>query len=102
MIRRPPRSALFPYTTLFRSVGREDPARGGHGDPTDEDGRDRAARGLAADDGDGAGQAGDGARAARLGEGDVAAVAGNGDAGKATTPRGGRPGPTRSEVGRVG
>src|SRR2546430_11199239 len=35
MIRRPPRSTLFPYTTLFRSVGRElddpvaqpDPAR---------------------------------------------------------------------------
>src|SRR2546430_3188206 len=42
MIRRPPRSTLFPYTTLFRSqpvdlgVGRERPARvvrqvGGHG-----------------------------------------------------------------------
>src|SRR3712207_7206357 len=28
MIRRPPRSTLFPYTTLFRSVGREPPARG--------------------------------------------------------------------------
>src|SRR3712207_7408881 len=27
MIRRPPRSTLFPYTTLFRSVGR-DPAAG--------------------------------------------------------------------------
>src|SRR2546421_5618421 len=29
MIRRPPRSTLFPYTTLFRSVGgnRGDPAR---------------------------------------------------------------------------
>src|SRR3712207_8734278 len=28
MIRRPPRSTLFPYTTLFRSLGREgaDPA----------------------------------------------------------------------------
>src|SRR3989441_12441499 len=24
MIRRPPRSTLFPYTTLFRSVGRDD------------------------------------------------------------------------------
>src|SRR5256885_10867804 len=24
MIRRPPRSTLFPYTTLFRSVGHED------------------------------------------------------------------------------
>src|SRR5258707_4376584 len=24
MIRRPPRSTLFPYTTLFRSLGRED------------------------------------------------------------------------------
>src|SRR2546430_9006286 len=28
MIRRPPRSTLFPYTTLFRSVGH---AAGGHG-----------------------------------------------------------------------
>src|SRR3712207_7962750 len=27
MIRRPPRSTLFPYTTLFRSVGRRLPGR---------------------------------------------------------------------------
>src|SRR5258705_12856516 len=27
MIRRPPRSTLFPYTTLFRSQGRRDAAR---------------------------------------------------------------------------
>src|SRR2546429_6803530 len=27
MIRRPPRSTLFPYTTLFRSVGRESACR---------------------------------------------------------------------------
>src|SRR5260370_29147749 len=27
MIRRPPRSTLFPYTTLFRSVGGRDPIR---------------------------------------------------------------------------
>src|SRR3712207_7595088 len=27
MIRRPPRSTLFPYTTLFRSDGRSDDAR---------------------------------------------------------------------------
>src|SRR5690625_6659074 len=36
MIRRPPRSTLFPYTTLFRSVGdvrgigQHPPDRGGH------------------------------------------------------------------------
>src|SRR2546428_915918 len=32
MIRRPPRSTLFPYTTLFRSdrQGRRRPAHGGH------------------------------------------------------------------------
>src|SRR5258708_21816559 len=30
MIRRPPRSTLFPYTTLFRSVAGRRPARGGH------------------------------------------------------------------------
>src|SRR3712207_7514320 len=28
MIRRPPRSTLFPYTTLFRSVALEDPRAG--------------------------------------------------------------------------
>src|SRR2546421_5786913 len=27
MIRRPPRSTLFPYTTLFRSQGAQSPAR---------------------------------------------------------------------------
>src|SRR3712207_8283326 len=27
MIRRPPRSTLFPYTTLFRSLFHEEPAR---------------------------------------------------------------------------
>src|SRR5256885_6183950 len=26
MIRRPPRSTLFPYTTLFRSLSQQDPA----------------------------------------------------------------------------
>src|SRR2546426_1400083 len=32
MIRRPPRSTLFPYTTLFRSPARPpDRGRGGHG-----------------------------------------------------------------------
>src|SRR3712207_8091209 len=31
MIRRPPRSTLFPYTTLFRSCARDElPARAGH------------------------------------------------------------------------
>src|SRR2546422_2809546 len=29
MIRRPPRSTLFPYTTLFRSQFRQGPRRGG-------------------------------------------------------------------------
>src|SRR3712207_7254996 len=29
MIRRPPRSTLFPYTTLFRSIGTECNRRGG-------------------------------------------------------------------------
>src|SRR5207253_7455966 len=31
MIRRPPRSTLFPYTTLFRSVGPFDRLRRDHG-----------------------------------------------------------------------
>src|SRR3989454_3362752 len=37
MIRRPPRSTLFPYTTLFRSPLRE--ATGGHGGLIDVSGR---------------------------------------------------------------
>src|SRR3712207_7782384 len=42
MIRRPPRSTLFPYTTLFRSrVGR---ARGGRRGPGDLRGRRAGAR----------------------------------------------------------
>src|SRR2546430_11651112 len=31
MIRRPPRSTLFPYTTLFRSTNARDPANCGRG-----------------------------------------------------------------------
>src|SRR2546429_5863552 len=31
MIRRPPRSTLFPYTTLFRSPGRAQEGTGRHG-----------------------------------------------------------------------
>src|SRR2546430_11621767 len=34
MIRRPPRSTLFPYTTLFRSLGEDDLAVAGGGDVT--------------------------------------------------------------------
>src|SRR5438067_4643298 len=54
MIRRPPRSTLFPYTTLFRSRGAVEhrrpargvlrPARGGH-----RAARPRASRGPGAD-----------------------------------------------------
>src|SRR5256885_12176987 len=42
MIRRPPRSTLFPYTTLFRSEGVHAPEPGG---PGRTDPRDRAGRG---------------------------------------------------------
>src|SRR5687768_17821910 len=40
MLRRPPRSTLFPYTTLFRSVSLRTPPVGGHGRPL-ADGRGR-------------------------------------------------------------
>src|SRR2546426_4499574 len=40
MIRRPPRSTLFPYTTLFRSIGRLAPAEKSAA-------RERIARGAA-------------------------------------------------------
>src|SRR5437016_8585476 len=36
MIRRPPRSTLFPYTTLFRSQGDDDGKRGDPGGPSHE------------------------------------------------------------------
>src|SRR5260370_38570603 len=42
MIRRPPRSTLFPYTTLFRSGGRPDPLLR-QDDPGPRTGADRAA-----------------------------------------------------------
>src|SRR5437588_2185722 len=42
MLRRPPRSPLFPYTTLFRSDGRDDRGLGQH---TAADPRYRAAEG---------------------------------------------------------
>src|SRR5256885_12019469 len=48
MIRRPPRSTLFPYTTLFRSRGQPGDGRGdgasGRGDPVPR-GRELAATG---------------------------------------------------------
>src|SRR3712207_7096685 len=53
MIRRPPRSTLFPYTTLFRSIGLEDVRPDDEvGDPGlvldgDEDDAAGAARALA-------------------------------------------------------
>src|SRR2546429_3626086 len=43
MIRRPPRSTLFPYTTLFRSV--ENHGRSGQGRNLDERSDGQAARG---------------------------------------------------------
>src|SRR3712207_8127954 len=43
MIRRPPRSTLFPYTTLFRSVRvRGRPPGRGHSDIAERAGRDRS------------------------------------------------------------
>src|SRR5256885_12678611 len=55
MIRRPPRSTLFPYTTLFRSLGRDlDDARSeDHEGPEDErmeDARVPLPRNLALED----------------------------------------------------
>src|SRR5690606_40267283 len=45
MIRRPPRSTLFPYTTLFRSVCDPRPLRGSAGGPGDRgSGRPRGDR----------------------------------------------------------
>src|SRR2546429_1961576 len=49
MIRRPPRSTLFPYTTLFRSRGAEDGLRQGlprHGSDLHPQGRRAGARGA--------------------------------------------------------
>src|SRR5258708_18687417 len=48
MIRRPPRSTLFPYTTLFRSPGRGAAGRHRPGDPRLSANRERVYRGSAA------------------------------------------------------
>src|SRR2546430_10650555 len=46
MIRRPPRSTLFPYTTLFRSHGKRVDRPAGHAArPVPQPGQGRAARG---------------------------------------------------------
>src|SRR5207253_3803058 len=42
MIRRPPSSTLFPYTTLFRSAARTGTARGGADRPPARPGRGRS------------------------------------------------------------
>src|SRR3712207_7706967 len=44
MMRRPPRSTLFPYTTLFRSRGRRGERRGGGTSPARAARRDRRVR----------------------------------------------------------
>src|SRR2546428_4063400 len=52
MIRRPPRSTLFPYTTLFRSVGKRGPAPSAEDDPErdpDDERRQRDRRRLPGD-----------------------------------------------------
>src|SRR3989442_10006421 len=41
MIRRPPRSTLFPYTTLFRSLPQGRQGHGGDGDPVVQIGPER-------------------------------------------------------------
>src|SRR3712207_7403788 len=51
MIRRPPRSTLFPYTTLFRSGGGRGGARGRRGSP--DPGRLPRGRGARGRPGDG-------------------------------------------------
>src|SRR5260370_31134910 len=44
MIRRPPRSTLFPYTTLFRSHGRHRGREGASRPPADSHGEGRVRR----------------------------------------------------------
>src|SRR2546425_11638863 len=44
MIRRPPRSTLFPYTTLFRSPGAQDPLLRGRQHPLKPRGRQGSVR----------------------------------------------------------
>src|SRR3712207_7001373 len=70
MIRRPPRSTLFPYTTLFRSggdghdegeLGGAQDLEGGHRDALDADGTDVHEAG-AGDGDDGGGWSGAGGR----------------------------------------
>src|SRR3712207_7096157 len=56
MIRRPPRSTLFPYTTLFRSLLVDAHRRGEPDERLLRGGRGGGEHGGAGDDGDGGGQ----------------------------------------------
>src|SRR5256885_13653824 len=95
MIRRPPRSTLFPYTTLFRSGRRrrDDPRQPGRGraDPRDGSGQGR---------GQNTGRAAGGHRevwTGRIGRGrleEVGGVGGGRDVSGATSPVLPRPPPT--------
>src|SRR2546426_910672 len=72
MIRRPPRSTLFPYTTLFRSVGAEAGSGPGwesartEGNHSGETSRRRDVHGVS-----GTASLGDGLQSGRSGEGKV-------------------------------
>src|SRR3712207_7589344 len=50
MIRRPPRSTLFPYTTLFRSEAADDLHRGLSQEPCERDRHERVPGGEPAED----------------------------------------------------
>src|SRR2546430_8239748 len=92
MIRRPPRSTLFPYTTLFRSTH----VAAGRAAPSHHSTRGRDARGgpcgrAAADLGDGRGAARPGARRGGISRGGGDARRAASGAGSAGSDRGGDP-----------
>src|SRR3712207_7425740 len=79
MIRRPPRSTLFPYTTLFRSPGGRGHLLG--------DGPDAVAAGHAGDGEDGRDGGAHGRRSSSLDVGRARAARGRGRAGQERTDR---------------
>src|SRR3989442_12397636 len=85
MIRRPPRSTLFPYTTLFRADGGED-----HGHAVRVGGADDLLVARAAARLDDGGRARGGRLLEPVGEGEEGVARGDGAAGRDAEPIGGR------------
>ena len=96
MIRRPPRSTLFPYTTLFRSIGGDNGGDGpGGGNGGDNGGNDGGGRNAGIGPGGDSGGVG-------TGGGDAGDTGGNDDSGTGSVGTGPSSGLTEAAFSMVG